>query len=131
MLILLRGLPGAGKTTLAEALAAMSDGDAVVTCADDFFTNEAGYKFEPDRIAEAHHYCQRMTREALTLGETAIVANTFTEQWEMEPYFGMALEFGVKIHTVIVENRHGGESVHGVPADAILRMAGRFSVKMF
>jgi hypothetical protein len=48
----------------------------------------------------------------------------------MEPYFQMAEKFGYRISTVIVENRHMGENVHGVPSDKLDAMAKRFEVKL-
>ncbi|MEY4572456.1 MAG: hypothetical protein RLZ10_1695, partial [Bacteroidota bacterium] len=59
-----------------------------------------------------------------------VVANTFTEEWEMKPYFEMAERYNYRIHTIIVENRHGGENVHGVPKEKLQQMKDRFQIKM-
>jgi phenolic acid decarboxylase len=59
-----------------------------------------------------------------------VVSNTFTQEWEMEPYFEMARRYGYRVHTVIVENRHGGSNVHGVPEDKLEIMKNRFEVKL-
>jgi hypothetical protein len=59
------------------------------------------------------------------------VANTFTQEWEMAPYFEMAEKLGWRISTVIVENRHGGENIHGVPVDKIEQMENRFEIKLY
>ena len=58
------------------------------------------------------------------------VANTFTQDKEMARYIKLAKEKGYKVHTIIVENRHGGENIHGVPAEVLDKMSGRFSVKL-
>ncbi len=58
------------------------------------------------------------------------VANTFTQDWEMEPYFKLAEEYGYMVQSIIVENRHGGENVHGVPDEAIIKMKNRFTVNL-
>jgi hypothetical protein len=58
------------------------------------------------------------------------VANTFTEGWEMEPYFKLAKEYGYKTFSIVVENRHGGVNKHGVPQDKLVKMFNRFKIKL-
>jgi 50S ribosomal subunit-associated GTPase HflX len=58
------------------------------------------------------------------------VSNTFTQEWEMEPYFELAKKYGYKVFTVIVENRHGGTNEHNVPEDKIEQMRNRFEYKL-
>jgi hypothetical protein len=48
----------------------------------------------------------------------------------MEPYVEMAKEYGFKVFTLIVENRHGGVNQHEVPEDKIELMKNRFEVKL-
>ena len=125
-LILFRGLPGSGKSSLAESLC------DIVYSADQFFEDSEGnYNFDPTKLKEAHASCQRFTKHAMSLNADIIgVANTFTQQWEMEPYFKLAKEFGYRIHTIVVENRHGGTNVHQVPEEAIERMESRFETRL-
>jgi hypothetical protein len=59
-----------------------------------------------------------------------VVSNTFTQEWEMEPYFELAKKYGYKVFTVIVENRHGGTNEHNVPEDKIEQMKTRFELKL-
>jgi hypothetical protein len=59
-----------------------------------------------------------------------VVSNTFTQEWEMQPYFDMAENFDYKVFSVIVENRHGGINQHGVPEDKIELMRNRFEIKL-
>jgi hypothetical protein len=61
---------------------------------------------------------------------TIAVSNTFTQEWEMKPYFELAEKYGYKIFTVIVENRHGGKNIHGVPDDKLEIMKNRFEFKL-
>lgn len=37
--------------------------------------------------------------------ETIVVSNTFTQEWEMIPYFEMANKYGYMVFSIIVENR--------------------------
>jgi predicted kinase len=88
-LILLRGLPGSGKTTLAHIiLQHPANLEQEVLSADDFFTNEEGeYNFDSSKLREAHNYCQFRCSERMRQEKSRIVvANTFTEEWEMEEY---------------------------------------------
>ena len=49
---------------------------------------------------------------------------------EMEPYFDLAKEYGYRVYSLVVENRHGGKNIHNVPKEKIEEMEGRFSVKI-
>jgi len=42
----------------------------------------------------------------------------------------MAAENGYRVYSLIVENRHGGENVHGVPVDKLDQMKNRFEFKL-
>ena len=59
-----------------------------------------------------------------------VVSNTFTQDWEMKFYRNIAKRYGYKVHTIVVENRHGGMNVHGVPADKVQVMEDRFEIKL-
>jgi len=132
-LILLRGLPGAGKSTLAKVILQFRETDEPeVLSADDFFVNENGvYEFDVQKIKEAHQYCQFRCSERMRQQKAKIVvANTFTQEWEMDDYFKMAERYNYRVHTVIVENRHGNENVHGVPQDKLQQMKNRFQIQL-
>lgn len=123
-LLLIRGIPGAGKTTLARTLTALC------FSADDFFerTDEAGnvvYKFAPEFLGTAHAQCQARVKEAMRLGAVTIaVHNTFTQHWEMLPYFQLAYAHQYEVSVIHVENRFN--NVHGVPLEKVVEMSRRF-----
>ena len=124
-LILLRGLPGSGKTTLAKTL-----GGAHFE-ADMFFVEEGEYKFDATKLTLAHKWSQTLTEHSMEDGvERIIVSNTFTQEWEMKAYFTLAEKYGYRVHSLIVENRHGGENEHGVPKEKLIQMRDRFQVKL-
>ena len=62
--------------------------------------------------------------------ETIVVSNTFTQEWEMKPYMDMAKEWGYRVFSIIVENRHGGVNQHGVPDEKLQQMNDRFETKL-
>ena len=124
-LFLLRGLPGAGKSTLAKSLGGMH------MEADKYFMDEGEYKFDASKLKEAHAWCQNAARVWMTNSvPKVVISNTFTQAWEMDYYFELAKEHGYRVYSLVVENRHGGENVHNVPKEKIEEMARRFSVKI-
>ena len=134
-LILVRGLPGSGKSTTAKLLGAGGSGYAHFE-ADMYFMEDGVYKFDPAKIKDAHNWCQNSVAQAMLINYTSghnstiIVSNTFTQDWEMKPYYEMAKQWDYKVFSIIVENRHGGENVHGVPEDKLEIMKNRFEVKL-
>jgi predicted kinase len=125
-LFLLRGLPGAGKSTLANSLGGMQ------IEADKYFMDGDEYKFDPSKLKEAHAWCQFIVEEEMNYlkEERITVSNTFTQEWEMQPYFDLAEKYGYRVYSLIVENRHGGVNEHGVPEEKLVQMKNRFEVKL-
>lgn len=130
-LILLRGLPGAGKTTFAKML-----GGTHIE-ADMYFEHPIrGYKFERELLEEAHAWCLRSTENCMSAGyhnvagSRIVVSNTFTQVWEMHKYFGLAKRYGYRVFPIVVENRHDGINCHNVPEETIEKMRNRFEIKL-
>ena len=132
-LILLRGIPGSGKSTLGEIILQTTQQQKPdVLSADNFFIDEKGnYNFDATKLKEAHNMCQQKCAERMRLEfSKVVVANTFTQDWEMEPYFEMAKRYGYRVHTLIVENRHGSKNIHNVPDDKLEQMKNRFEISL-
>lgn len=129
-LYIVRGLPGSGKSTFAKSLGGTHFE------ADQFFMVDGEYKFDGSKIKEAHKWCQDSVHTAMLLNNTAllnpviVVSNTFTQEWEMKPYYDMADYFDYKVFSIIVENRHQGINQHGVPEDKLQTMKDRFEIKL-
>lgn len=134
-LILLRGVPGSGKTTTAKLLGAGGSGTAHFE-ADMYFIKDGKYEFDGSKIKDAHNWCKNSVEQAMLLNHTTghnsriIVSNTFTQEWEMEAYYEIAKSWDYKVFSLIVENRHGGVNEHGVPEDKLEQMKNRFEVKL-
>ena len=133
ILYLVRGLPGAGKSTFAKKLLdCMTD---VHYETDMFFTDPktGEYKFDATELKRAHQWCYDRVKHSMEVfddARTIVVSNTFTQEWEMQPYIDLAEKHGYTVISLIVENRHGGVNTHNVPEETLDRMRNRFEVKL-
>lgn len=66
----------------------------------------------------------------MKIGHQIVVSNTFTQEWEMKAYYDMAKEHDYQVFSIIVENRHEGKNIHGVPDDKLEIMRDRFELKL-
>ena len=120
-LYLIRGLPGSGKSTLGKLLAGSNNFEA-----DDYFMSEGVYTFKPSELPNAHDFCQFQVRTSMEeMIPTIAVCNTFSEQWEVDPYLEMLKKH--HLYTVnIIECQSDYGSVHGVPDEAVQAMKDRW-----
>jgi predicted kinase len=126
-LTLLRGLPGAGKSTLANQLSPN------VCEADMYFMRNGEYQFDMNGLPAAHFWCRSRCEAFMQNGEdTIVVSNTLTSNKELEPYIEMAEKYGYRVVSVVVENRHGNKSIHNVPDETMDKMEVRLksSIKL-
>jgi predicted kinase len=119
-LVLIRGLPGSGKSTIAKNLI----GWYWHVETDQFWMDGDEYKFDMSRIKEAHQWCQDKTKSMLNMGQSVVVSNTFTTAFELLPYFDIAKEFGIKPQVLLAQGQFG--NIHNVPDEVLAKMAARF-----
>lgn len=117
-LILVRGLPGSGKSHFASFTS------YIQLEADMFFMNNGNYEFDPCRVKDAHEWCQKTTKILLNNERSVIVANTFTRIWEMQAYFDMASELNIKCCVYRMMTQY--DNIHNVSSEVIERMRARF-----
>uniref|UniRef100_A0A1A7XDY5 NEDD4 binding protein 2 n=1 Tax=Iconisemion striatum TaxID=60296 RepID=A0A1A7XDY5_9TELE len=129
LLVLLRGAPGSGKSSLARAMLEQNPG-GVVLSTDDYFTCDGRYRFDPMVLGEAHEWNHKRAKEAFQRGTNPIIIdNTNMQGWEMKPYVAQALRHGYKVlfrepdtwwknKPKELERR----STHNIPVETICRM---------
>lgn len=119
-LILLRGLPGSGKSTMAKSF----ESDAWVE-ADMYFSKTGKYVFDRDKLRHAHEWCIDTAKIMLLHGSFDVkVSNTFTTWSEIKPYVAFAVEHDYNILLYTLENNFG--NVHNVPEETLYNMRQRF-----
>ena len=143
---IIRGPSGCGKSTFAEKLQEEllqeTHGELIISpqiiSADDWFTTKDGeYKFDPRFLSRAHTETITNAMSALKMGRHVIIANTFTNYWEVSPYLWMAQLADVQCIVyepdILLENKDGiwdmkqmlfleemhKRCTHGVPLDKI------------
>ena len=130
-LVIMRGLPGAGKSTYAA-----ENFNSLVISADDWFMTEDGeYDFRPWEIGRAHEDCKLRLLKAMQKGlYTIVLDNTHTQWWEAEFPIAMAEAFGYKVKIIdlfdggCTDEELAARTSHGVPLDKITAMRGRWEL---
>jgi len=101
--------------------------------ADKYFVVDGEYRFDPLKLKDAHLWCQNVVEKYMENWEVfpkIAVSNTFTTEWELKPYFELAKKHDYKVFSIIVENRHGNDSVHNVSDETINKMINRFQINL-
>jgi predicted kinase len=130
-LFIIRGVSGCGKSTTANLIV----GEENVCTADEYFyiNGHGVYAFEFSKLALAHKYCKDKLERLMSEGvEKVAVANTSTRERDVEEYMEVAEKYGYRCVVLVVENRHGGESLHDVPEKSLEKMENqlRNSIKL-
>ena len=127
MLILVRGVPGSGKTTYAEKCINGNYYHNYWCEADHYFVRADGvYDFNPKLLKNAHERCYNDAVWALKNypEDNVVVANTFTRIWEMQKYIDLAKANNIPFKVVRCTGTF--QNVHGVPDAKVKEMLARF-----
>lgn len=121
-LLVIRGLPGSGKTTVAKNL--VSSGLFDIYLEADIWMKEHGvYKFDPAKLEHCHQCCQVCAAQSLET-KNVIVSNTSLSRREVEVYRQIALRMNA--HFQIMELKSPWKSVHNVPTAKLREMSTRW-----
>jgi hypothetical protein len=94
--------------------------------ADQFFTKNNEYNFNPEHIATAHRWCQNATEALLRLHHDVVVSNTFTTLREMVWYRNIAHDLDVEFVVLETTLEIKGDNGHNVPVNTIDKMRRRW-----
>lgn len=130
-LVVLRGLPGSGKSTLVRIL--NSNNLFPSFSIDDYFTNqETGkYEFNFSNNHLAYKQClQNVENEMQKSTEKIFVHNTLTLEWELKEYLQLCTKYNYAIFVVTCEKYHEGKNMHQVSDEQLKKMAEKYKVKL-
>lgn len=121
MLLLVRGIPGSGKSTFVKR-----NYPQFLHLENDMFhiDDEGHYCFDRRRQDEAVKWCLDMAELALSRGVSVVVSNTFTKRKYLKPYIDLAERYGHEHAVVRIDTYYG--NVHDVPKEVVESMKRGF-----
>lgn len=129
VLVLLRGLPGSGKSFLARTLQE-DNPSGVILSTDDYFYINGQYQFDVKYLGEAHEWNQNRAKEAFEKKVSPIIIdNTNLQAWEMKPYVALSQKHKYKVlfrepdtWWKFKPKELARRNIHGVSKEKITRM---------
>ncbi|XP_006873286.1 PREDICTED: NEDD4-binding protein 2 [Chrysochloris asiatica] len=129
VLVLLRGLPGSGKSFLARILQEDNRG-GIILSTDDYFYINGQYRFDVKYLREAHEWNQNRAKEAFEKKVSpVIIDNTNLQAWEMRPYVALSQKHKYKVlfrepdtWWKFIPQELARRNIHGVSKEKITRM---------
>ena len=125
-MIILRGIPGSGKTTYAKN---QGWGKEIICSTDHYFERPGGYKFHPSDLGAAHQASQQKAFGLCRTGAPLVVIdNTHTRIWEMQSYLQIAKEHNYEVQVVrlmVNPEKAAERCIHGVSSDRVKAMDQR------
>lgn len=134
---ILRGLPGSGKSYLAQEEKSLMEDEGwccTIFSTDDFFIHNGKYIFNPKLIGEYHRRNYIRVHAALSDKiDCVIVDNTNVQWWEMQKYIlaGLAWDYDIQFLEPDTNWAWNVEECakrnsHGVPLETIQKMKDRY-----
>lgn len=122
-LILVRGLPGSGKSTYAANLLRMEP-NSVHLEADMWFSRSGTYEWVGDYVPRAHRWCIHTAQVMMRQGKTVIVSDCTLKFKECEELVSFAKRMHKPIEVKTMTGDYG--SIHDVPDFRMQRLKQRF-----
>lgn len=132
-LVIMQGIPGSGKSTVAKGIRAQTAG--VILSTDEFWyevTKDGvswrgeDYNFDPTRITEAHEWNQMRADHSMAADSLCVIIdNTNIKREHVLPYLVLAAKYGYTVQVVRVETDPAlaaSRNTHNVPVDTVFRM---------
>jgi len=122
VVVILRGLPGAGKSSYAASLKG-----AKIVSADHYFDTPVGYRYDKSKISDAHRACMRKFLDLLGAGERLVVVdNTNVRSMYWSPYATVADAMGYRVEIRsfwVPVDVSVARNIHTVPLYTVRNMA--------
>lgn len=139
VLVIMRGLPGSGKSYLARMLVDQTVGDQnyrqFILSTDDYFMSPNGvYNYDRDKLQEAHFNNLVLVETRMLKGISPLVVdNTNLAMWHMSPYARAAVKHGYVVE-IIEPFTHWAtnlkelerRNLHGVPRNQLEKQLEQF-----
>ena len=124
----MRGVPGSGKTTIANQLAGA---DGAIHSTDDYFVQDGEYCFDASKLGEAHLQNFVAFCASLEAGVPIVICdNTNVRRSHFIKYIRAAERMEYMVTIVAMPHPHpyvaASRTVHGVPARTIERMISQW-----
>jgi predicted kinase len=129
--LILRGIPGSGKSSLVTAIKEKFGYKVKAYSADDLRTKDTGYEYNPEDNQTVHQdlFNEFCTGVRYPGNNIYVVDNCNARLWHMSPYLALAQSTGLKPFVVTLESPNIEEAAkrnaHGVPLVAIEQIAAR------
>ena len=126
-LIIIRGVPGSGKSTQAKKFLESFNSENIPAKhfeADMFFMRNGKYKWNPMLCGKAHQWCFDKVFNAFETSDVVIVSNTFVTNNELIKYVDEAKARGYEITVYRMDNEF--QNQHEVPEATIQKMKSNF-----
>ncbi len=133
-IFILRGLPGIGKSSLADVLRTIHS-SSVVLSTDDFFWDAKNkiHSFDKEKIKEAHEWNFDRFKKAIEANcPNIIIDNTNIKKYHYHHYLDYGQRHNYLVSVVIIPHNDSSDkelterNIHGVPRETIRRMRKDF-----
>lgn len=130
VLIIVRGFPGSGKSLLITDILSIARNDETTQISLDQYRDHH-YQPSTDDWKNWRHQAEVECEKQMVCGKPLIfVHGVFSVYWEFRQFRKLASSYGYRIHELVVENRHGGKSVHTIPPEAMERIRRVFEIRL-
>lgn len=121
-LVLVRGLPGSGKSTWAKKFAEEHGFEHFEN--DMYFMHDGKYEYNPDEIKTAMNWCYTEAYHALAQGKNVVVSNVFVTRKAVKRWEDLAKKVGCEFRIYRKDKNYG--NVHDVPKNVLASMKRAF-----